>query len=59
MSLLRRFINDETGATVIEYALIGSLMAAAILVGFGNFASTLQWLWSDNESKLVQALSSN
>jgi len=57
--LLRRFINDETGATVIEYALIGSLMAAAILVGFGNFASALQWLWSDNESRLVQALSRN
>lgn len=57
MSLLRRFLKDETGATAIEYALVGSLMAAAIILGFGNLASVLQWLWSDNESRLVQALS--
>ncbi|PLP59800.1 Flp family type IVb pilin [Mesorhizobium loti] len=59
MSLVRRFLNDETGATAIEYALVGSLMAAAIILGFGNLAGVLQWLWSDNGSKLVQAISVN
>lgn len=59
MALLRQFFGDENGATAIEYALVGSLMAAAIIVGFGNLAGVLQWLWSDNGSRLVQAISVN
>jgi pilus assembly protein Flp/PilA len=31
MNLFRRFLADEEGATAIEYALIGALMAAAVV----------------------------
>ena len=33
MRILRRFINDEAGATAIEYALIAALMATFIIAG--------------------------
>lgn len=32
-SLMRSFIADENGATAIEYGLIASLIAVAIIVG--------------------------
>ncbi|MBN9232180.1 MULTISPECIES: Flp family type IVb pilin [Phyllobacteriaceae] len=56
MALLRRFLRNDTGATAIEYALVASLMAAAIILGFGSAADALKYLFSDNNSKLVQAL---
>jgi pilus assembly protein Flp/PilA len=31
--LILRFLGDESGATAIEYALIGSLVSVAIIVG--------------------------
>jgi pilus assembly protein Flp/PilA len=39
--LLSRFAHDETGATAIEYALIGALIALAILVGVGAVGNNL------------------
>ena len=34
-TLFSRFAGDESGATAIEYALIGSLLSVAIIVGAG------------------------
>ena len=31
--LLARFVNDESGATAVEYALLASLIAIAIIGG--------------------------
>ncbi|MBX9711838.1 MAG: Flp family type IVb pilin [Xanthobacteraceae bacterium] len=33
MKTLRRFLNDESGATAIEYALIAAGIALAIIAG--------------------------
>lgn len=59
MSLLRRFLADEAGATAIEYSLIGTLIAVAIVTGAGATANRLEWLWSNNNSEIVRALSQN
>ena len=32
MTLIRTFLHDEDGATAIEYALIASLIAVAIII---------------------------
>ena len=56
MTTLRRFIEDEGGATAIEYGLIATLISLAMLVGFGLFANSLQWLWSDKSSAIVDIL---
>ncbi len=41
-NLFARFINNESGATAIEYGLIASLIAVAIIAVVGNIGSTLQ-----------------
>jgi pilus assembly protein Flp/PilA len=41
MSILNRFVKDESGATAIEYSLIAALMAAAIIAALGAFGGDL------------------
>jgi pilus assembly protein Flp/PilA len=33
MHILKRFLNDDTGATAIEYGLIAALVAVVIITG--------------------------
>jgi pilus assembly protein Flp/PilA len=54
--LVRDFLHDEKGATAIEYGLIAALMAFAIISGAGKLGNAIVFLWSDNTSRLVQAL---
>ena len=42
MTLFRRFLKDEDGATAIEYALIAALMATIIIAGIGALGEGLQ-----------------
>jgi len=39
--LLSRFYKDESGATAIEYGLIATLIAVAIMVGAGFLGNSL------------------
>ena len=36
-----RFVNDESGATAIEYGLIASLVAVAIIAGATSLGSNI------------------
>ena len=40
-SLITRFAKDESGATAIEYGLIATLIAVAIIVGAGALGNQL------------------
>jgi pilus assembly protein Flp/PilA len=40
-NLIKRFTNDESGATAIEYGLIAGLIAVAIIVGAGSLGNAL------------------
>ncbi len=51
-----RFWRDETGATAIEYGLIASLIAVAIIGGVGGLADSLEALWGDNNAAIGAAL---
>ncbi|RUM97766.1 Flp family type IVb pilin [Pseudaminobacter arsenicus] len=53
---IRQFASDESGATAIEYGLVAALISMAIVVGVGQFAESLEFLFSDNGSQIVQAL---
>jgi pilus assembly protein Flp/PilA len=44
MTLLRRFLLDEKGATVVEYGLIVAVLSLAIVGGFSLLAGQLQTL---------------
>ncbi|TGP24769.1 MULTISPECIES: Flp family type IVb pilin [unclassified Mesorhizobium] len=54
-NLLQQFLKDETGATAIEYGLIAAVLSLAIVGGVGKAADAIQWLFSDNNSKLANA----
>lgn len=53
--MIGRFLNDDTAATAVEYGLIVAVLSLAIVGGVGTAANSLLYLWSDNNSKLVQA----
>lgn len=54
-TVLRRFLEDETGATVIEYGLIVAVLSLTVVTGVGQAANAMSWLFSDNSSKLANA----
>ncbi|TIQ33965.1 MAG: Flp family type IVb pilin [Mesorhizobium sp.] len=54
-NLLQQFIEDESGATAIEYGLIVTVLSLVIIGGIGKAADALQWLFSDNNSRLANA----
>ena len=54
--MLRAFMCDENGATAIEYGLIASLIALAIIGGVGSLADSLKALWGDNNSSIQKGL---
>ena len=45
MSLFRRFLHDTRGTTAIEYAVIGAILAVAVLAAVSVFASGLSDLF--------------
>ena len=56
MTMLWRFLTDERGATAIEYGLVASLIALAIVGGVTVFAASLQTLWSDVAARISEVL---
>ncbi|MDQ6432718.1 Flp family type IVb pilin [Mesorhizobium sp. LHD-90] len=57
--MIRGFLQDEGGATAIEYGLIIALVALAIVGGVGSFGDQLEYLWGDNNGKIQQGLSTH
>lgn len=45
--IVTRFMNDEGGATAIEYGLIAALVAVVIIVGLTSLGSTLNGTFSN------------
>jgi pilus assembly protein Flp/PilA len=54
-TMLLRFLNDENGATAIEYGLIVAVLSLTIIGGVGQVFNSLTWLFSDNTSRLANA----
>jgi len=47
MNLVKRLIQDEEGATAIEYGLIAGLVAVAIITALSLLGDSLNNLFSD------------
>ena len=45
-NLVRRFIDDESGATAIEYGLIAGLIAVAIITALGLLGTSLESIFT-------------
>ena len=46
-NLITRFINDESGATAIEYGLIAALIAVAIIAGASSLGEAMGEKFND------------
>ena len=53
--MLMRFWKDERGTSAVEYGLIVTILSLVIIGGVGAAGNSLEYLWSNNNSKLVQA----
>ena len=51
-----RFVNDESGATAIEYGLIAAGIAVAIITAVNAVGGSLTGLFNDIKAKLDAAI---
>ena len=49
--MLKRFLRDKSGATAIEYALIGTLISVAIATGMAGVSEEVRAMFSEASSK--------
>lgn len=54
--MLKRFVKDTGAATVVEYGLIVAVLSLAIVGGIGMATNSLEFLLSNNASKLQRTL---
>lgn len=57
MELMNRLIDDESGATAIEYGLIAALIAVAIIAALTALGSSLSDLFSGVSDTVDAAVS--
>lgn len=50
--IIKNFLNDEEGATAIEYGLIAGLLAVAIIAGVTSIGTNLGTIFTDIGAKL-------
>jgi pilus assembly protein Flp/PilA len=55
MSMFRRFVRDDRGATAIEYGLIAALVSVAIIVALGTLGNNLNSTFSTVAEELGSA----
>lgn len=54
---MKAFLDDESGATAVEYGLIAALVSVAGIAGLHTMGGSLQTLFSDVAGAIVEALS--
>lgn len=52
MTMFSRFVNDESGATAIEYGLIAAIIGVGIIVVLQNVKGELRATFTDVETGL-------
>lgn len=57
MAVLKRFWADESGATAVEYALIGVLVSVAILNGVALLSGNLNTIFDAVATAFTNAVS--
>ena len=54
--MLRRFWNDESGASSIEYGLVAVVVSVGIIVGVQAFSTSLSDLWNYTATNITTNL---
>ncbi len=55
MNMFSRFMNDESGATAIEYGLIAAIVSVGIIVALQNVSSSLKTTFNNVSDSLNNA----
>lgn len=55
MKMFKKFLNNESGATAIEYGLIASLISVAILAALNDFGDATESMYNFIETSIVNA----
>jgi pilus assembly protein Flp/PilA len=55
MTMFSRFMNDESGATAIEYGLIAAIIGVGIIAVLKNVRTSLQGTFNNVNSELSSA----
>ncbi len=50
------FLNDETGATSVEYGIIATVLSLAIITGVGLLATQISAMWTNNSTVISGGL---
>lgn len=58
-NLTARFARDERGTTAIEYGLIATLIAVAILGAMSSLGGGVSGSWGETATKITNAMSGN
>jgi pilus assembly protein Flp/PilA len=53
MSMFRKFVQDDSGATAIEYGLIAALVSVAIIVVLGTLGNNLESTFNSVATELA------
>jgi len=56
-SVFAKFLEEESGATAIEYALIAALIGVGLIAGATLFSGSLTGLFTDVDGDIVGAFS--
>ena len=54
-NLVKNYINDESGATAIEYGLIAALVGVALIVGAGRLGTSINEKFGDVATSIDDA----
>ncbi|WP_017665208.1 Flp family type IVb pilin [Porphyrobacter sp. AAP82] len=55
-TFLKRLVDDQSGATAIEYGLIVSLVVIAMIAALQGVATTTNNMWDSVQSKSMAAM---
>ena len=56
-TFLRRLVDDQSGATAVEYGVILALIVIAMIAALQSVANSTIDMWGNVESKSVSAMS--
>jgi pilus assembly protein Flp/PilA len=56
-TMLKRFVRDRSGATVIEYGLIVAVLSLAMMVGLGIFGNSVTGMFNNQAAILDKSVS--
>jgi pilus assembly protein Flp/PilA len=52
-TVVARFVEDESGATAIEYGLIAAIVAVGIIIGLQNLTDGLNTLFNNIDTNVT------